>query len=131
VTYADIVKLAGHELAVMAIKGELSRAHLWTAFRGAGRYARALAEGDVASPTDAANRLSVCLACPHATRGLEKSIAEGPAQGVYCGQPLLERMEDDNPTPTCGCPVAITVAGEFIPAGKTLVGSCRCPQGKW
>lgn len=130
-TYADIVKLAGHELAVMAIKGELSRAHLWTAFRGASRYIRALAAGDIASPSDAANRLSVCLACPHATRGLEKSVAEGPAQGVYCGQPLLEQLEDDNPTPTCGCPVALSINGVFEPAAKVLVGSSRCPQGRW
>lgn len=130
-TYADVVKLAGHELAIMAKQGELSRAMMWTAFGGAYRYIKALAAGDVAPPNEAAKRLGICLACPYATRGLEKQIKEGPAQAIYCGQPLLEQLEDDNPNPTCGCPVALSINGEFEPAAKVLVGSCRCPQGRW
>jgi len=133
-TYAEIAKLTGADLAARVIAGKVSRRMMWSAFKGAAAPLMAVASGDVASDDVAAARCSLCLSCqsdgaPTTTRGKEQQTEHGIAQAIYCGQ-----MPDGNPhgpNPTCGCLVAITVAGEFIPAGKTLVGSCRCPQGKW
>lgn len=128
-TYAEIAKLTGADVAARAVAGELSPAQVWTGFKGAAVYTRALASGDIAPGYTASDRLQRCLSCPHATRGGEHRLAAGISQAIYCGPMLLDRLEEADPT--CGCLVAVTVGGEFIPAGKTLVQSCRCPQGKW
>lgn len=86
--------------------------------------------GDVASLETQAARVRKCAACPHATR---HTLLGRPA--LWCGEPFVEADR------TCGCLVAaeaapgaavLTVGGvPLTAAGKSEVGSERCPAGEW
>jgi hypothetical protein len=64
----------------------------------------------------------LCKVCPHFST--HESAIEG-VQKHYCGVPF--KVDDGS----CGCLLGVTVKGEFRPGGKILVGSERCPGGKW
>lgn len=87
-------------------------AQLLTGMRGGEKFAAALLRGDVAGGETMAARRAVCRGCK--TRRTVKLLGMLGASD-WCGEPLVE-------TPTaCGC----------LLAGKTAVGSEKCPQGKW
>jgi hypothetical protein len=113
--------LATSELIRMALAGELGPREVWTALRGAEKYRRAVADGDVADPATQQARADKCWACPSSTSRTTSTAATG----VYCGQPMRE-------TPiTCGCLTAIRIEGKTYAGGKTVVASEQCPQRRW
>lgn len=87
-----------------------------TGVRGGAKFLAALAKGDLADDAAVEARREVCRACPSRTRS---ALAGMTAESDWCGAPLVEALGAS--PPTCGCLVA----------GKTAVGSERCPQGKW
>ena len=93
--------------------GVLDRA--WVAAKGAAKFAAAVEAGDIASAATVAARRSVCRACPSRVR---VTVMGAVAASDWCGQPFVETAGE---RPTCGC----------LLAGKTSVGSERCPQGRW
>lgn len=119
------MELGFETLAAMAINRELKVRHLWLALRGSGKYADAIVSGDVAEPMAQEFRCSECATKCKSRREYES--AEGII-AIYCG-PRLDQIEGDRPT--CGCLVAVRVDGQLLPAGKTIVRSESCPQGKW
>jgi len=121
-TIAGLVKLSAPVLVRMAIRGELSREHLWTAMRGAETYRDAVARGDVASDTLRADRGAKCAACELAVR-VPSQLSD--TEKVYCGQPFTETAR------TCGCLVGVTVNGVFEAGGKPSVRSSSCTDGRW
>lgn len=79
---------------------------------GAAKFAAAWATGDVATAETTEARRAVCRQCPSRVR----AIAPGAVfESDWCGRPLKETGA------TCGCLIY----------GKTMIGSERCPQGKW
>lgn len=115
---------------------------LWHALAGAGRYAAAVAAGDIASPDEQRLRIGRCRTCP------SLRVHPVPVMGVYagfCGPPFKDKR-DEYPA-TCGCLVAhatpptdtdgceqiikLRVLAALTPAGKACVASERCPQGRW
>lgn len=124
-TLIDLCKLGLPALLGMAKAGTLRPTHLWTAVEGASKYRDAIANGDVADDLVAQVRAEVhCGQCPSARR-----VDKAGIQRTFCGEPFENRM--NTALPTCGCLVAVTVNGETHPAGKTVVGSEKCPQGKF
>jgi len=121
-TLARIVKLSAPVLVRMAIRGELSREHVWTAMRGAETYREAIARGDVASDTLLADRAAKCAACELAVR-VPSPLSS--IEKVYCGQPFTETAR------TCGCLVGVTVNGVFEAGGKPSVRTSACSDGRW
>jgi hypothetical protein len=109
-----VVELAG--------RGELPPDVLWVAFRGAWRYAEAVARGDEADEPERTRRIASCAVC----RSLDESqTSKAGVVALWCGT----RLDESNGT--CGCLVGLTINGQTQAAGKTRVGSERCPQGKW
>ncbi len=119
----------------------------WVLLAGATEYVAAIAKGDVAPELEQWARAHGCAAC------LSKTCARGvkvlgftiiPRAG-YCG-PML-KPQPESVLPTCGCLVLvemgaketppegaqpITINGrEYAPAGKPMVGTQKCPQGRW
>jgi len=117
-TLAELVKLGSGALVDMALSGTIRPRHVWTAFKGAERYRRAMADGDVAVITHAEARVAKCGECPRRT----DHPKEGGSVAHYCGNPFEEL--DEGP---CGCLVGVTVDGAMLPAAKTLVASETCP----
>jgi len=104
-------------LVQLAVRGELRREHVWLGVRGAGRYARAVASGDVADDEGIDERLygqRGCKNCPART-----ITSEGGYVASWCGTPLVEGRDDLGPT--CGCLVE----------AKASVASEACPRGRW
>lgn len=95
-------------------KGEISPARAWVGMRGAARYMRAVAAGDVAEGGAVAERLAVCRGCPGAVPD-----ADLGDDAMWCGGPGAEVGPDG--MPTCGC---------LLPA-KASVGSETCPRASW
>ena len=121
--------LAGvHTLARLVLEGRIERRHWWVALRGAERWVRAIAAGDVADDAAARSRVAVCDRCEACTREGLDALAV-PVTKMYCGPALEDRT--GKAEPTCGCLVGLTVEGVADPAGKTMVRSERCPRGKW
>ena len=150
----ELARLAGPTLAKMALDGELRWRHVWTALEGSEKYLEAVEAGDLADETVAQNRASTCAACPASTRDARFIRDEEVVVG-WCGKRFEERSgEGVGGGPTCGCmvfqKVHLTVGwtggvdpktpleelaerthGRVTAAGKTRVGSERCPRGKW
>lgn len=124
IDFKTIVRLAEAELSEKAINGELGPAVLWTAMKGGWKYAKAVADGDLASEDEALRRMSICRSCPD-RHVRTVTLNQGAVRAWYCGKPLTESKT------TCGCLVAITVHGVDSPGGKSVVGSEACPQKKW
>lgn len=128
----ELAHLGTKELISLANSGEIRMRNVWVALKGANKYRVAVSKGDL-RPVDKANACArACAGCPSRTtrpatvNGLEVTVG-------YCG-PMLEEVAA-NPSkgiqPTCGCLVTITFAGDLHPAGKSVVGSERCPQEQW
>jgi len=109
-----VVELAG--------RGELPPDVLWVAFRGAWRYAEAVARGDEADDATQAARIAVCPHCPALDRS---ATSKAGVVALWCGTRL------DESKGTCGCLVGLTINGQTQAAGKTRVESEKCPQEKW
>lgn len=89
----------------------------WTAAKGAKTFTIAVLSGDMASAEAVEARRAICRACPSRVR----AVAPGAiAESDWCGSPLADRGPKTGP-PTCHC----------LLAGKTMVASQACPQGKW
>lgn len=123
----QLVKMGTDTLVGMATNRQLRPEHLWVARRGAAKYRKAIANGDVAEPDQAAERASQCALCTSMRLVNPTMILDDPS--MYCGAPFEERL-GDNP-PTCGCLVGVSVQGKPLPGGKALVASEQCPQGRW
>lgn len=81
------------------------------AARGGRTFALAIARGDIAPRKIIAQRREICQACPSRVRQWGSD---------WCGEPYRDRtMAEQNPT--CGC----------LLAGKLVVASEKCPQGRW
>jgi hypothetical protein len=117
----DLVRLATPELVRLALDGKLSPKDAWTALRGAEKYRRAVASGDIASESIQEERANVCWSCPSST----SRTATENITAVHCGQAYRDTGK------TCGCLVLVRVNGQIAPAGKTVVASEACPQGRW
>jgi hypothetical protein len=109
-----VVELAG--------RGELPPDVLWVAFRGAWRYAEAVARGDEADDATQSARIARCCHCPAQD---QSATSKAGVVALWCGTRL------DKSNGTCGCLVGLTINGQTQAAGKTRVGSEKCPQGKW
>ena len=101
-------------------------APFWHALKGAAKYVAAIATGDIATPETQERRAKLCAGCPDRNRYT--------ALGMYvwtCGTAGVDR-KDANP-PTCGCIVLSGSRNQTSAeaAGKTVVASERCPQGRW
>ncbi len=103
----------------------------WEAIKGAGKYTKAIASGDIATNDEAEARLRTCAMCP----SLKRYKQPGGFRTLWCGEPLVPV-----PKEACGCligagadvssPIAVTINGaEYEPAGKLSVASERCPRG--
>lgn len=100
---------------------------IWTMLKGAAKYAAAVASGDIATPSDQADRAATCANC--------SALARNSALGHYvytCGVVGHDRRSDPM-FPTCGCIVLTAPRNQtdFTAAGKAVVASESCPQGKW
>lgn len=115
-----LIALAADELTSLALSGKLPARDVWTAIKGGRRYFAAIASGDVADEATQAARAATCWACKSST-----SRTTQAGTGVYCGQAFKEGKD------TCGCMVGLRINGEIYAAGKTVVGTEACPQGKW
>ena len=124
--WRDILVVGTEELVQRALRGELTAGQLWTAIRGAERYRKAMAAGDVADEAEALRRALICAACPSRSSEEKQAVK---ATAHYCGEPFVARLSGSEPT--CGCLVGLTVNGETRAAGKPYVRSEQCPQGKW
>ena len=102
-------------------------APFWYALKGAAKYVTAIATGAVAPEAVQADRAERCAACE------ERSRYSALGQFVWtCGPAGVDRLA--SPTnPTCGCLVYSRPKNQvaLTAAGKTVVASERCPQGKW
>lgn len=117
----DAAMLGRDRLIELAKRDLLDRSVLWMALKGASRYIGAVVANDVASDNDATMRAMTCATCPELDRA--KTSRDGVSAG-YCGT-------GEVPGKTCGCLVTITIGISTRAAGKTIVESERCPQGKW
>jgi hypothetical protein len=133
VSHASLLELVRYGTATlidMAKAGEIRPMHLWTAVKGAEKYRRAIVSGDLATADDAAHRRMICESCPHATtRDVE--VSGKMVMARHCGTAFEEHLGPEFIHQTCGCLVGLTMDGEAMPGGKTLVGTEQCPQGKW
>lgn len=126
-TLVDLARRGIDELEAMALRGELQPSHLWVAMSGAAEYRAAVARGDVLSASKADERLAQCLACPSVQRRRSERMPH--VTRLWCGPPFENRT--DTALPTCGCLVGITFDGVPHAGGATIVGSKRCPQGRY
>lgn len=111
--------------------GRLKGRDARVAVRGFTKYAIALKNGDIATNDTQAGRLESCLACPNIrTRAIAGAGKFKGGTVYHCGVPF-----EDNGVRGCGCLVALSVRGhdqsQPQPAGKTEVGTERCPAEKW
>lgn len=105
-------------LVQLAMRGELRAEHVWVGVRGGGRYAKAVASGDVARDEVIEERLRGergCLACPAVTQ----SVEAGGYVAHWCGRAFEERIDEHGGT--CGC----------LCEAKASVASEACPRGRW
>lgn len=114
----NVVLHGGAVLVQLAIQGKLRPSHLWVGVRGAGRYAKAVADGDVAHEKVVEQRLhgdGGCLSCPAMT----STVEAGGYVAHWCGTPLTVATDDDGGT--CGC----------LCEAKACVASEACPRRRW
>lgn len=107
----------------------------WKSFAGAVKFTSAIAMGDVADEDTQRQRLSVCASCEDLAK--RKIPGTTDRRMMWCGG-ILPRVGDKA---TCGCllmaettPERAMLTIDGVPlsaAGKTVVGSERCPQEKW
>lgn len=125
-TVPSLLKYGVDAITRMAVGGELAPQHVWVALKGATKYALAIASRDTATADTGEWRAETCARCPlHTTRDTAAVSRKRPVVAIHCGDPFVEGAE------TCGCLVAITVGGTVYAAGKTKVGSERCPSDRW
>jgi len=103
-------------LVQLAVRGQLRREHVWVGVKGAGLYAKAVANGDVADQPIVNVRLGPngCGGCPSRTITNEFGY-----EAWWCGTPFVEGRDEHGPT--CGCMLQ----------GKAAVGSEACLRGNW
>lgn len=94
----------------------VSLAQVLTGMRGGRKFALAILKGDVADEATIEARRAICRECPSRVR---TAVLGMKSESDWCGNPLEASMKAD--PPVCGC----------LLAGKTAVGSERCPQAKW
>lgn len=133
-TPALLASLAKAELVRMAREGELGPARVWVAMKGASKYLAAVAAGDVAGEDRQGRRLATCRGCPWRTvRAV--TLPTLTVDVWHCGEPFVEHLGPEvfPGSRVCGCLVGISVHGEMVDraAGKVVVGSESCPQGRW
>jgi hypothetical protein len=124
----DLLNMGVDLLVTKALSGELTAENIWMAVKGATKYRKAMAKGDVAD-RGLAMKCKICCGCPSIAfrdTGVERD--GGVVLAGSCG-PILEEHGGDKPT--CGCLVSVKINGADMPAGKTRVRSEVCPQGKW
>lgn len=109
-----VLSPAAADFAARVARGELDAAAVVEGLRGGGAaYAKAIRDGDLASPEEIAEKLACCAVCPSRVR----DDAGGKAEpNDYCGQPFVGSADP----PTCGCPCLVVAT----------IGSKRCPQGR-
>lgn len=107
----------------LAKADQLERRFLWVALKGAWKYARAAATGDVAHPDEQLRRVMTCAGCDALDR---VQTSKSDIVSGYCG-----KTETTGPNPTCGCLVMMTVGITISAAGKTKVASECCPRDRW
>ena len=131
-TIADLALLGSAELAQMARDGELGPAKLWVAFKGAKKYAEAIARGDFATEGKVLRRLATCRDCPHRTTR-EVVLPTITVDAWHCGPAFEEHGKPGELSATCGCLQGISIRGEQLdrPAGAALVESHPCWQGRY
>jgi hypothetical protein len=102
-------------------RGEVGPREAWVAARGAAVFVDALARGDIRDGGAAGACAAACARCP------SRRAYPTPAGEVgTCGERFKVGPH------TCGCIVTLTTAGrELVPAGRSLVASLGCPQGRW
>jgi hypothetical protein len=133
VSHASLLELVRYGTATleqMAHQGEIRPMHLWTACKGAEKYRRAIVRGDLVEPHEAVRRRMICQSCDHATTR-DITVAGQTFALRYCGQAFEEHLGPEFIHQTCGCLVGLTIDGEAMPGGKTMVGTEQCPQGRW
>lgn len=84
---------------------------------GASKFLAAALAGDMADDATIDARRAVCRDCPNRVRG---PGLPGLPESDWCGEPLGGKSGVPRPG-TCGCHIA----------AATIVGSKRCPSGKW
>ena len=107
----------------LARSNQLERRFLWVALKGAWKYARSVALGDVAHPEEQLRRVMICAGCDALDR---VQTSKNEITSGYCGRTITEGSN-----PTCGCLVMMTVGLTISAAGKTKVASECCPRDKW
>jgi hypothetical protein len=107
----------------LAKANQLEHRFLWVALKGAWKYARAVAIGDIASPIEEIHRAAICARC--SAHDVVETSKAGVCAG-YCG-----KTETHGANSTCGCLVTMTINGQIEAAGKTKVASECCPRDKW
>lgn len=117
----EAAMLGKDRLIELAKRDSLDARFLWLALRGASKYVSAVVRGDVACDNDAATRALTCATCPMIDR---VKTSKPDVLAGYCGTGEVEGK-------SCGCLVTLTVGLTTRPAGKSIVDSERCPQGKW
>lgn len=118
----QLAKLAAAEQVRMARAGELRWSQVWVAMKGAGKYLKAIASGDIRGQLEAHLFAGVCSNCPWARK---YSSAIDGVDLFFCGPRFEERGH------TCGCMVGVMQAGneKLMPAGAAWVASHACPMG--
>ena len=117
----DAAMLGRDRLIDLAKRDSLDARFLWLALKGASRYVSAVVGGDVCCDNDAALRALTCASCPMLDRA---KTSRPDVTAGYCGTGEVAGQ-------SCGCLVTLTVGLTTRPAGKTIVNSEACPQGKW
>lgn len=98
----------------------------WVGVKGAAKYARAVALGDIASADEIMRRREICRGCNAYNVALfpaEQGGDSTDAPSAWCGPALVEILHEGVPIEerSCGC----------LLAGKTAVASEECPRKKW
>lgn len=116
IEHARAAAEAAGVIARMVASGELSEASRAALDKGADAFAGAILARDWAAGDEVDHRREVCRGCSAHT---VKRAPGAAAASSWCGEPLTPNPDSD--PPTCGCLLRL----------KTLVGSERCPAGKW
>jgi hypothetical protein len=133
---AKLMGMAFHATPIlrgMLRDGTLSGHSARVAIMGFARYAAAIAGGNVADDETQAARVAKCGAC--ALKRTRTIAGAGKFKGGtawHCGTPFVDRVSSGG---GCGCLVALQVRGHTMndpqAAGKSEVGSEKCPKGYW
>lgn len=121
--WIDMLNVGEARVKSIAREGRLDRRQVWVIARGAWSWVVSRVEHDEAPVPIQEARMACCVECEESTC----EVVPGRGLALYCGAAEGQGKQG----PVCGCLVAMTVAGQSLPAGKTTVGREACPQGKW